>query len=290
VSQTPLVVLHGGAGPRRNTDYEREIQHMRECIEAARERLFAGASAVDIVVETVGRLESSGLYVAGRGASPNGVGTYELDASIMDGSTQQAGAVAVLEGFQSPIRVARSVMEQTPHVLLAGAGAASFAAAQGHARIDDASSWFTQVGSGELYIGEQPRGTVGCVARDTTGALAAATSTAGVLGKKQGRVGDTPIIGAGTWADSRVAVSCTGIGEYFLRTAAASQVANRLRFGGQDVGHATQAVLDEIGELGGEGGMIAVTADGHIAMRFAAERMLRAALHADGSITSEVFS
>jgi isoaspartyl peptidase/L-asparaginase-like protein (Ntn-hydrolase superfamily) len=279
------LVIHGGAGALAERDYAAELAHMRGLVEAGRDRLRAGAAALDAAVETVAALEASGLYVAGRGASPNSAGRFELDASLMDGPTRRVGAVAALVGFASPIRAARAVMEKTPHVLLAGDGAAAFAEAQGLEQIGP--EWFTPVGWGG--IPKLATGTVGCVVLDETGALAGATSTGGVRGKLPGRVGDSPIVGAGVWADETVAVSCTGVGEYFLRTAAAAQLALRLRLAGQSVADAAAAVLADIGGLGGSGGLIALTARGEIAMPFTTAGMKRAALAPDGTITAEVF-
>ena len=296
------VALHGGAGAKPGRDYSREIDHMREVVLAAGRSLAQGGSALNVAVEAVAALEASGLYVAGRGASPNCDGHYELDACLMDGHSGEAGAVAALQGFVSPIRVAHAVMTRTPHVLLAGAGAAAFAKAQAMEPIADPDLWFTRAGRGEsnhppgLVPDHGPgsasglaHGTVGCVVRDGLGRLAAATSTGGVFGKMPGRVGDSPIIGAGAWADGSAAVSCTGQGEFFLRTAAAAQLAYRMRFGGQDLASSADQVLAEIKAMGGEGGLIAMDAEGRVAMPFVSGGMKRAALLTDGTVISEAF-
>ncbi len=284
------LILHGGAGARRERDYTAEIAHMREVVVTMKARLDAGASALDVAVETTVLLEDSGLYVAGRGASPNLAGAYELDASLMDGSSRKAGAVAALQGFRNPIVAARAVMDRTPHVMLAGEGAALFALDQGLERIVDEETWFTQAGQGEDNHppGTLAHGTVGCCVLDAEGRLAAATSTAGVFGKMPGRVGDAPIPGAGSWADGRVAVSGTGQGEYSIRVAACAQVSWRVG-AGQTLGEAGAAVIDEIGGMGGDGGLIALDRDGNIAAPFNSQGMKRAWLTRDGEIGVEVF-
>lgn len=284
------LILHGGAGARREKNYDAEVVHMREVVEAMKARLDAGASALDVAVEAVVMLEDSGLYVAGRGASPNLAGAYELDASIMDGATRKAGAVAALQGFRNPVIAARAVMDRTPHVMLAGEGAALFALDQGLEPIADEEAWFTRAGQGEDNHppGTLSHGTVGCCVLDREGRLAAATSTAGVFGKMPGRVGDTPIPAAGTWADGHVAVSGTGQGEYFIRVAACAQTGWRVA-SGQSLSEAAQAVIDEIGALGGDGGLIALDRDGHIASPFNSQGMKRAWLTPAGEIGVEVF-
>lgn len=286
----PALILHGGAGARRERDYDREVVHMREVVEAMKARLDAGASALDVAVEATVMLEDSGLYVAGRGASPNLAGTYELDASIMDGSTRRAGAVAALQGFRNPVRAARAVMDRTPHVMLAGEGAALFALDQGLEPISEETAWFTHAGKGEDNHppGVLSHGTVGCCVLDSQGRLAAATSTAGVFGKMPGRVGDTPIPAAGTWADGHAAVSGTGQGEYFIRVAACAQTAWRVA-AGQPLAEAARAVIDEIGALGGDGGLIALDRQGNIAAPFNSQGMKRSWLTTGGEIGVDVF-
>ena len=286
----PALILHGGAGARRERDYTREIAHMGEVVAAMKARLDAGAPALDVAVEATVLLEDSGLYVAGRGASPNLAGAYELDASLMDGSTRKAGAVAALQGFRNPVVAARAVMDRTPHVMLAGEGASLFAFDQGLEPIADEAAWFTRAGQGEDNHppGTLAHGTVGCCVLDREGRLAAATSTAGVFGKMPGRVGDTPIPGAGSWADGRVAVSGTGQGEYFIRVAACAQVSWRVG-AGQSLAEAGRAVIEEIGDMGGDGGLIALDRDGNITAPFNSQGMKRAWLTPDGGIGVEVF-
>ena len=286
----PALILHGGAGARRERDYTREMAHMGEVVAAMKARLDAGAPALDVAVEATVLLEDSGLYVAGRGASPNLAGAYELDASLMDGSTRKAGAVAALQGFRNPVVAARAVMDRTPHVMLTGEGASLFAFDQGLEPIADEAAWFTRAGQGEDNHppGTLAHGTVGCCVLDRDGRLAAATSTAGVFGKMPGRVGDTPIPGAGSWADGRVAVSGTGQGEYFIRVAACAQVSWRVG-AGQTLAEAGRAVIEEIGTMGGDGGLIALDRDGNITAPFNSQGMKRAWLTPDGEIGVEVF-
>jgi len=282
--------LHGGAGAKKGRDYSAEIANMREIAGAARYSLKAGAKAFDVVTEVVCKLEDSGLYVAGRGASPNAAGHYELDASLMNGADQSCGAVTALQGFANPILVARAVMEKTPHVMLAGDGAALFAHEQGFSSIADEAEYFTRAGHFESNHppGTLSHGTVGCVCLDSHGNLASATSTAGVFGKLAGRVGDTPVIGAGTWADNQAAVSCTGQGEYFIRVNASAQLAFR-HAGGQPLPEAADAILQQIVGMGGEGGLIALNRQGEVIVPFRSQGMKRAWFSGDSEIVSEAF-
>ena len=284
------LALHGGAGAKAGRDYSTEIAHMHAVAKTAQVRLMAGDNALDVATSVVRALEDSGLYVAGKGASPNAAGDYELDASLMDGHSRAAGAVAALRGFANPIEVARAVMMRTPHVMLAGDGAAAFAREQGFTPLADETVYFTRAGQFESNHapGTLAHGTVGCVCLDAQGRLAAATSTAGVFGKLPGRVGDTPLIGAGTWADDCTAVSCTGQGEYFIRVNAAAQAAFR-HAGGQALEAAGGAVLQQIVDLGGEGGLISVNRAGDVAVPFRSAGMKRAWFRGDGQVVSEAF-
>lgn len=270
------LALHGGAGPTRKKSYDVEEAHMAELLAQGAAMLGGGAPALDVVQAMVAALEESGLHVAGRGASPNMDGVWELDASIMDGPTRKAGAVAALVGFRSPIATARAVMDKTPHVLLAGAGAADFAAAQGLTVVEDPAAYYTPAASRLVAPGELAHGTVGAVACDREGRLAAATSTGGLLRKMPGRVGDTPLIGAGTWADSRVAVSCTGQGELFIRANVAADVSARMLYARQSLHAAAAGALADMAALGGDGGLIAVSAEGEVATPYVSEGMKRA--------------
>jgi len=267
---TWALALHGGAGAIAERAYKREEEHMAALLEEGAAMLTRGMSALDVVTAMAEALEASGLHQAGKGSAPNADGVVELDASIMDGATRKAGAVAAISNFLSPIRVARGVMEKTPHVLLTGAGAEKFAVAEGFERVADPKSYYVTAQSGLAAMG-----TVGAVALDTNGKLAAATSTGGVSGKMPGRVGDAPIIGAGCWADERAAVSCTGLGEYFMRVNAAADVSARIAYADQTLDAAAFGVIEDVRKLGGYGGLIAVDAKGHIAAPFASQGMKR---------------
>ncbi len=281
--------LHGGAGARSGRDYSVAEYHMRELTENARDRLATGARALDVVEYAVLQMENSGLYVAGRGSAPNSAGYVELDASIMDGPVSAAGAVSCLRDVANPISVARRVMEATPHVMLSGAGALEFARAQGFEEIDDPRKYYMlPIGVNKDDVGGQTHGTVGAVALDTNGELAAATSTGGTFGKLEGRIGDTPLIGAGTWADSNIAVSCTGTGEFFIRTGAALAVAYKVK-AGASLSQAIDEVLADIKHLGGDGGIIAIDATGRIETIYNSEGMKRASVDSCNTVFVATF-
>ncbi len=282
--------LHGGAGPVAGRDYSATEAHLLELAGACRHKLDRGGTALNVVEFAVAELEACGLYVAGRGSAPNSAGYVELDASIMDGASRAAGAVAALRDFVSPVGVARAVMEKTPHVLLASTGAGAFARREGFAAVEDPASYYRlPVGVTRADVGDIAHGTVGAVALDRAGTLAAATSTGGTFGKLEGRIGDTPLIGPGTWADDDVAISCTGVGEHIIRSGGASSVAFRLR-SGLALDDAAREMLDEVARLGGDGGLIAVTRDGEIAMPYNSQGMKRAAASSTSDIIVRTFA
>ena len=281
--------LHGGAGAVAGRDYAETENHLRQLGASCQKRLEDGAAALDVVEYAVAELESSGLYVAGRGSAPNSAGYVELDASIMDGRSRAAGAVAALRDFASPVGVARGVMEKTPHVMLAGVGARAFGREHGFAEVTDPANYYTlPVGVTSDDISDIAHGTVGAVALDTSGSLAAATSTGGTFGKLEGRIGDTPLVGPGTWADDNIAISCTGIGEHIIRSGGASSIAFRYK-SGVPLEEAVQEMLDEVARLGGDAGLIAVTRDGSIAMPYNSEGMKRVCGASDSDLVVATF-
>lgn len=282
--------LHGGAGAVAGRVYTETEKHLWDLASTCRNKLAAGAAALDVVDFAVTELEASGLYVAGRGSAPNSAGHVELDASIMDGRSRKAGAVAALQDFVNPVGVARGVMEKTPHVMLAGNGAVEFARQHGYEEVTDPATYYTlPVGVTRADISDIAHGTVGAAALDTTGGLAAATSTGGTFGKLHGRIGDTPLIGPGTWADDNIAISCTGIGEHIIRSGGASSAAFRYR-SGVPLETALQEMLDEVARLGGDAGVIAVTRDGGIAMPYNSEGMKRACGRSGSDIQVATFA
>ena len=262
---------------------------MGELATECKAKLDSGAAALDVVEYAVAELESSGMYVAGRGSAPNTAGYVELDASIMDGKTRAAGAVAAVVGVVNPVRVARHVMDHTPHVMLVSKGAREFATEQGLELVGDPDNYYVlPVGVYEHELREQEHGTVGAVALDQSGGLAAATSTGGTFGKLEGRVGDSPLIGPGTWADEGIAISLTGTGEQIIRSGGALKIAC-LVDAGATPGEAIDEVLAEVKRLGGDGGVIAVTKGGDISMSYNSQGMKRAAVATDLPLFATTF-
>jgi L-asparaginase / beta-aspartyl-peptidase len=282
------LVIHGGAGSERiaHDDPAHEASAragLLEALEAGSAILDAGGTAIDAVEAAARSLEDNVCFNAGRGSVLTEHGEVELDAAMMDGATRRAGAAAGLKTTRAPISLARRLMEHGPHVFLSGDGADRFAASAG----------LEQVGNDYFILPERRRqleealaagsaadpikyGTIGAVAVDSNGHVAAATSTGGVTGKQWGRVGDSPLIGSGTYADDRAcAVSATGSGEYFIRAVAAHELAARLRFGGESLQQALDAVLEDIEGLGGRGGLIAVSPTGEAAWGFTTPAMYR---------------
>jgi len=285
------LALHGGAGAVAGRDYAEVEKHLSELTGAGEALLADGRSALDVVEIAVSELESCGLYVAGRGSAPNTAGYVTLDASIMHGPSRDAGAVAALPDFVNPIRIARGVMENTPHVLLVGLGAQRFARDNKYAEVDDPSDYYVlPVGvTAEELSDSNAHGTVGAVALDRSGALAAATSTGGTFGKLEGRIGDSPLIGPGTWADDDIAISCTGTGEHIIRAGGAISIACRYQ-SGTALNDAIDAMLDEVKRLGGDAGVIAVTRDASIATQFNSDGMKRASVSSEQKLRVATFA
>ena len=285
------IVVHGGAGglPADADRVDRMRSGAAAAVEAGHAVLAAGGTAIDAVEAAVVVLEDDPEFNAGRGAALTEYGRVELDASMMDGTTRAAGAVAAVRGVRNPIRAARAVLEDGRHVLLVGAPATDFAATAGLAF--ESETWFvTERERLALTRATEPaRGTVGAVARDAQGRLAAATSTGGVSGQRLGRVGDSPLIGAGTWADdATVAVSCTGHGESIIRSALAHEVDALLRHRRVNLDEACAIAIEDLGRWGKDGGLIAVSARGEVAATFNSPGMTRAWRVGDGPVFAAV--
>lgn len=314
------LVIHGGAGviSRENLSAEREAEVravLQQALQAGHSVLAQGGSSLDAVTAAIRILEDSPHFNAGKGAVFNHDGINELDAAIMDGTTRAAGAVAGLRHVKNPIELARRVMEKSPHVMMIGEGAESFAKAQG-VELVDAKYFFTEERWQSLQralekeratpapgqpssslrpgydpvTGDHKFGTVGAVALDQAGNLAAGTSTGGMTNKRYGRVGDAPIIGAGTYADPRCAVSATGHGEFFIRYTVARDICARVEYQQLPLPEAANVVVhDVLVKAGGEGGVIAMDREGNVAMPFNSSGMYRGYVGQDGQPHVAIF-
>ncbi|MFO1493085.1 MAG: isoaspartyl peptidase/L-asparaginase [Lysobacterales bacterium] len=302
--EQPLLLIHGGAGlapgDLSKDDEAAARAALKTALKAGHARLQEGGSSVDAVTAAITVLEDAPQFNAGRGAVFTHDGRNELDTSIMDGATGKAGAAAGLQHVKNPITLARAIMDHSAHVMLVGDGAEQFAKAQGLELVDP--SYFrtdrrwkalkqaqeeekqAQASNPPVMLpGKAYFGTVGALALDASGHLAAGTSTGGMTNKRYGRVGDSPIIGAGTWADARCAVSGTGWGEFYIRAAAAHEICARVRLAGQPLAKAAEGVINnEIPNSGGDGGAIALGADGSVALPFNTPGMARGWIGADG--------
>jgi len=280
----PVILVHGGAGARAPELAARAAAIERALGEALRRggaALDRGGDALDAAQAAVMCMEDEADFLnAGRGSVLCSDGGVEMSASLMRGRDRAAGAMALLRTSRSPIAGARAVLERSPHVLLAGPAADALADAAG---IEQRPPAYFITERQQRRLVQDGRGTVGAVALDGAGGLAAATSTGGARGQAAGRIGDSPLIGAGTWADGRVAVSCTGDGEAFIRAAAAHQLAGRV-VAGEALAAAAAATLDDVASLGARGGLIALGADGAVAMPFSAEAMARGVWRAGAEV------
>ncbi len=313
-----VLVIHGGAGTilKENMTTEQEAAFrdaLTQALQAGYAQLQAGKSSLEAVEAAILVMEDNPLFNAGKGAVFTHEGKNELDAAVMWGPTQAAGAVAGVTTVRNPIKAARAVMEQSGHVMLTGQGAETFAQAAGLEIVDPAYFWTENrwqglqralrqdsirmqldhdgsKQSGNIALDNDYKyGTVGAVALDKDGNLTAGTSTGGMTNKRYGRIGDAPIIGAGTYANERVAVSCTGWGEFFIRSIAAYDVAAQVTYNGTPLADAAAHVIEKIGEMGGDGGMIALDKDGNMAMPFNTAGMYRGTITAAGEIEIAIY-
>lgn len=303
----PVIAIHGGAGTIRAREMTAEQEQayrdgLTQALEAGRVVLERQGSAIDAVTAAVMALEDDPLFNAGRGAVYTTKRTQEMDAAIMDGRDRNAGAVAGIFGPRHPVLAARAVMEKTEHVMLAGEGANEFCREIG-LEMKPTEWFFTERRmkalenemerrrlGGEENDPSRRHGTVGAVACDCFGHVAAATSTGGMTAKTPGRVGDSPVIGAGTWADDKTcAVSATGHGEFFIRYGAAHEIDARIRWGRETLEEAANSVVKDLAQIGGEGGLIAVNAKGEVCLPFNSEGMYRAWMGVDGKIHTGIY-
>lgn len=298
---SPLLVIHGGAGVERKDFSAAEERAARaaltEALRQGHQALVAGKPALDAVTAAITVLENDPTFNAGRGAVFTHDGKNELDASLMDGATLRAGAVAGVHAVKNPILLSRAVMEHSPHVMMVGQGAELFAAEQKIELVDPSyfrteKRWeqlqraLKEEAAGQAHADLETAkhfGTVGAVALDNQGKLAAGTSTGGMTNKRYGRVGDSPIIGAGTYANDQCAVSGTGWGEYYIRLSVAHEICARMKYLKETPAQAgDEVIVKRVQELGGDGGGIVLSADGKAAMPFNTEGMYRGWIGADG--------
>lgn len=303
------LAIHGGAGTILRSEMTAELEKeyrrgLEEALRAGWEILAKNGSALDAVEAATVALEDFPLFNAGRGSVFTNEGRNEMDAAIMDGRKLKAGAVASIKNVKNPIKLARLVKQKTEHIMLSGEGAVDFAREM-KAEFADDEYFFTEHRYLQLvkaiqdnkilldhadFSESKPIGTVGAVACDFKGNLAAATSTGGMTNKKYGRIGDTPIIGAGTYADNETcAVSCTGHGEYFMKTAAAYDVAARMKYKNLSLEKAAEETVEYVKKLKGEGGLIAVDAHGNVTLPFNSEGMYRGYVQNDGEFVTAIY-
>jgi beta-aspartyl-peptidase (threonine type) len=296
LGNTFAIAIHGGAGnftPDDLTD-EQKIAYKKalfEVLENGKMLLNSGEKATNVVVAVIKTLENNSLFNAGKGAVLTNDGFVELDASIMNGKTRNAGAIAGVKTIKNPIQTALLVMDSSNHVLLSGRGAEEFSVLMGLEQVEN-KYFITEKSVKRLKAAKKEHGTVGCVVLDKYGDLAAGTSTGGMTNKKFGRIGDSPIIGAGTWADNRTcAISCTGWGEYFIRLGVAHEISALMRYQDLDIMQAAENVIHkQLEGLGGYGGVIGVDAYGNIAVSYNTGAMFRASYSGKGEQEIKIFN
>ena len=276
----PAIIVHGGAGRIRAEELPQRLDGCKDAALAGWEIIQQGGSALDAAEAAVVALEDNPLFNAGSGSTLNSLGQVEMDAAIMEGETLRAGAVAALQGIKNPIKLARRVMEDGRHLLYAGEGALLFARQIGFSECSPESL----IIDSERKHWQEKHGTVGCVALDATGKIAAATSTGGIFNKLPGRVGDSPLIGCGTYADDRGAVSCTGQGEAIIRIVMAKTALDLLKDEAGPQAAANQAIALLAQKIGGTAGLIMIDRQGRIGYARNTERMLVSFILSDGQV------
>lgn len=308
--KTPPIAMaiHGGAGAKAGRDYTQVNIHLLALAKKGKAMLLDGMKSIDVIQAMIIDMENSGYYIAGKGSPPNRAGYAELDASLMIGGgkvnpqtkhlKRNAGSIAAVANIRNPILGARAVLDETAHVMLAGKGAENFCKTKDMDFIDNPDDYYVvpigvlpeEMDNDEIGDNELNHGTVGAVALDQDGVLAAGTSTGGVFGKLEGRVGDTPLIGSGTWADETIAASCTGLGEYFILAGGAQDITSRVGYRNESLQMGADGLIHDVARLGGDGGVITISKTGEIAFAYNTDGMKRAGFGVNQDLFSATFA